>query len=133
MRIEYEMSERDYLNAQRLAIRNRPRRSIRWTRVALPLFGLVLLLGFILNLVLTFTVFRRPFSLQYVLGFLIPAFFISTPLLNKRSLRKLYSQSTSLHGKVSLRADEDGFEGEGPTFHSKVNWSVFDFFCEDNA
>src|SRR5437763_16990397 len=112
MHIEYEMLERDYLNAQRLAIKNHPRRSVRWTRVALPLFGMVLLLGFILNLVLTLTVLKRPFSLQYLLGFLIPAFFISTPLLNRRSLRKLYSQSTSLHGKLSLRADEDGFEGE---------------------
>ena len=133
MHIEYEISEQDYLKGQRLAIKNHSRRSVRWMRLGLPTFGFILFVGYISNFVLVTIVLKQTFSSTSLLALLVPAFFVSTPLLNKRSQRKLYAQSTSLHGKLSLRADEDGFEGEGPTFHSKVNWSVFDFFCEDNA
>ena len=131
MHIEYEISERDYLNAQRLAIKNYPRRSVRWTRIGLPVFGLVLLLGFIFNFVLTIVVQKQAFPFVSMVGLLIPAFFISSPLLNNRSQRKLYAKSTSLHGKLSLSANAGALEFHGPNFQSKVDWSVFDSFFED--
>ena len=131
MHIAYEISEPDYLHAQHLAIKNHPRRSVRWMRVGLPVFGLLLLLGFIFNYVLTIAAMKQAVPLGSLLGLPVPAFFISTPLLNKRSLRKLYAKSTSLHGKLAVRADEDTLEFEGPSFQSKVDWSVFDSFFED--
>ena len=79
MHIEYEISERDYLHAQHLAIKNHPRRSVRWTRAGLPIFGLLLLLGFVFNFVLMITVMKQPFPWGSLLGLLIPAFFISSP------------------------------------------------------
>jgi YcxB-like protein len=131
MNIEYEISERDYLQAQRLAIKNHPRLWVRWTRVILPVFGLLLLLGFIINIALIIAVFKRPFSLGSLPAFVIPALFISSPLLNRRSQKRLYAQSTSLHGRLSLSADLGGMEFAGPSFQSKVDWSVFQSFCED--
>lgn len=130
MHIDYEISERDYLNAQRLAIKNHPNRWARWTQGGLPVFGLLLLLGYLLNL--SIIVPKHAFSLGYLFAILIPGFFISTPFLNKRNQRKLYAKSTVLHGKLGINADEEGIELRGPSFQSKVDWSIFDFFCEDN-
>ncbi len=95
------------------------------------MFGLVLLVGYVLNFVLVFVVLKQTLSWGYLFGLLIPAIFITTPLLNKRSLRNLYARSTSLHGKLCLSADEGGIELKGSSFQSKVDWSVFDSFFED--
>src|SRR5260370_42428249 len=40
MHIEYEISEQDFLNAQRLAIKNSPVLLVRLTRWVMPAFGL---------------------------------------------------------------------------------------------
>jgi len=132
MHIDYEISEQDYLKAQNLAIKNHPRRAVRWTRIGLPIIGVVLPLGWILNFILVTAVLKQTLPSTYVIGLLFPLVFICTPLLNKRSIRKLYTKSTSLHGKLWLRGDEDGVEFGGSTFQSKVDWSVFDFFFEDD-
>jgi hypothetical protein len=50
MQIEYEISEQDFIDAQRLAIKNSPVRLVRWTRWVLPLFGVALLI-FLINVV----------------------------------------------------------------------------------
>jgi hypothetical protein len=52
VQIEYEISEQDFMDAQRLAIRNSTMRLVRWTRWGLPLFGVALLI-FLINVVVT--------------------------------------------------------------------------------
>ena len=42
MHVDYEISEKDYLDGQRLAIKNSSVRMIRWTRFVLPSFGAIL-------------------------------------------------------------------------------------------
>lgn len=48
MNVEYEISEQDFINGQRLAIKNSPARLVRWTRLVIPLFGVALLV-FLVN------------------------------------------------------------------------------------
>jgi hypothetical protein len=39
MNIAYEISEGDFANAQRLAVKNSPMRIVRWSRIVRPLLG----------------------------------------------------------------------------------------------
>jgi YcxB-like protein len=128
MRVDYEISEVDYLNAQRLAIKRSPNRYVRWTRLFIPGFGLVLLTYVV---IFALIVPKQALSIRNLPGLVVPIAFMSMPLLNKRKQKKLYAKSTSLHGKLSLIADGDGLEFQGSTFQSRANWSVFDSFFED--
>src|ERR1700687_4363729 len=42
MHVDYKISEKDYLDGQRLAIKNSSVRMVRWTRFDLPSFGALL-------------------------------------------------------------------------------------------
>jgi len=125
VQIEYEISEQDFMDAQRLAIRNSPMRLVRWTRWVLPLFGVGLLV-FLIN-----AVAKQGFSVRAVPGLAFCLFFISLPLLNRNTQKKLYAKTTSMHGKLSLEASEEGLQFRGPSFSSQVGWSNFCKFFED--
>jgi len=126
MRIDYEISEQDFLNAQRLAIKNSPVRSTRWTRLALPAFGLISL-AYILH-----AIWSQGFSLREMPAFIVPVMLLSLPLLNRRAQKRLYARSTAMHGNLSLEATEEGLNFKGTTFDSKVNWSNFNSVFEDS-
>jgi hypothetical protein len=97
MHIDYEISEQDFLDAQRLAIRKSAVRLVRWNRLVLPLFGVALLI-FLIHATAT-----QGFSVRSIPGLAVCLFFISVPLLNKRTQRNLYAKSTSMHGRLFLR------------------------------
>jgi hypothetical protein len=125
MQIEYAISEQDFMDAQRLAIRNSPMRLVRWTRWVLPLFGVGLLI-FLINAVV-----KQGFSMRAVPGLAFCLLFISLPLLNRNNQKKLYAKTTSMHGKLSLEASDEGLQFRGPSFSSQVGWSNFCKFFED--
>jgi hypothetical protein len=126
MKIDYEITEQDFLDAQRLAIKNHPIRMIRWTRLVLPLFGIFLFGAWIQNLV------KQGFSLRATVAVIFPMLFISLPLLNKWNARKMYRKATILHGRVHLDVNEDSWVSSGPSFRGKVDWSNFSKFSEDD-
>lgn len=126
MHIDYEISEQDFLDAQRLAIRNSSVRLIRWNPLVLPLFGVLLLIFLIHGTA------AQGFSVRLIPGLAVCLFFISVPLLNRRTQRKLYAKSPSVHGRISLDANDDGMQFRGHTFCSKVSWSHFGKFFEDD-
>lgn len=126
MRVEYQISERDFINAQRLAIKNSPRRSVRWTRLMYPLFGLMLLL-FVIS-----TAQRQGLSARMIPAFVICLFFLSMPLLNRRTQKKMYAESTAMRGPLSAEVDEQGISFRGLTFSSQFDWSNFSRFFEDD-
>jgi len=126
MRIEYEITERDFINGQRLAIKNSPVRLVRWTRLVLPFFGIALLAFWIQGVV------QQGFSWDVIPVLAIPLFFISIPLVSRNTQKKLYAQTNSMHGPLSLEIDDVGLEFKGPTFTSKIEWPHFRKFFEDD-
>ena len=127
MQIEYEISEQDFINGQRLAIRNSPKLLARWSRLVLPLFGLGLLL-FLLN-----AVKQQGFSWRVIPGLAFCLLFMALPFLNTRTQRMLYAKTTAMHGRLTLGVDEDELRFQGPTFSSEVGWSNFCKFLEDKT
>ena len=125
MQIEYEISEQDFINGQRLAIKNSPKLLVRWSRLMLPLFGVALLL-FLLN-----AVKQQGFSWRVIPGLAFCLMFIALPLLNRSTQRRLYAKATVMHGRLLLGVDEGGLSFHGPTFSSQVGWSNFRKFFED--
>ena len=126
LHLEYEISERDYLAAQRLAAKHSPIKLVRWSRSVIPLFGLALLAFFIQASM------QRGFSWRGLPGAGFALFFISVPLMNRRALKKVYAKDTNMHGRLSLVVDEEGLQFRGPTFSSQAQWSHFASFFEDD-
>ncbi len=125
MHLDYEISEQDFINGQRLALKNSKARFARWPRLWMPLMG-VMMTVFLINVVRT-----QGFSVRVLPGLAVALFFLFIPLQTKRAQKKLYAKS-SLHGKMSLDVKVDRLEFEGPTFSSKVTWDHFGRFFEDD-
>ena len=125
MQFEYEITEQDFLDGQRLAMKTYPVRSIRWSRLFLPLIGVAGLVFWIQ------TVARQGLSLRVTTGLFFPLLFLSFPLLTRWNERKLYRKATALHGKLRLEVGEGGWASSGPSFSGKVDWSNFSRFFED--
>jgi len=109
MRIEYEISEQDFIAGQRLAIRKSPIRAVRWTHRVIPVFGGSLLAVMILS----YAAKTQELSLQFMLPVIMGLFCISLPLIVRRAQRKLYAKSTAMHGKLFLEADDEGLRFSG--------------------
>jgi hypothetical protein len=125
MHIDYEITKRDYLDGQRLAIKNSSVRIVRWTRFVLPSFG-ALLAVFLIHSILT-----QGFSARVLPGFAICLFFLFIPFLSRRKQGALYAKSNSLHGKLTLDVDDSGIQFGGPLTSAKVVWAYFGKFFED--
>ena len=106
MHIEYEISERDYVAAQRLALK-KMRPSLARMLVFGPWFGLFLLI-FLIHAIAT-----QGFSTNMLIGFVIPVWCLLLPILNSRSVRKVYVKSTNMHGPLSLDLDDAGLRFRG--------------------
>lgn len=125
MHVDYEISERDYLDGQRLAIKNSSVRMIRWTRFVLPSFG-VLLAAF-----LTYGILTQGFSVNMLPGMAFSLFFLLTPFLTRRKQKTLYAKSNAMHGRLTLDVDDSGIQFGGPITSGKVAWAYFGKFFED--
>jgi hypothetical protein len=125
MHVDYEVSERDYLDGQRLAIKNSSVRMVRWTPYVLPSFG-ALLAVFLIHGILT-----QGFSVSVLPGMAFSLFFLLIPFLSKRKQTTLYAKSNALHGRLTLDVDDSGIQFGGPITSAKVAWAYFGKFFED--
>jgi hypothetical protein len=125
--INYEISEQDYLDAQKLATRNHPRTFTRVLYRILPYWGLLV------GLAVVWVMFGRGFYWDNLmilpLGFAV--FALGRPLLFKRAVKAAYRKTRSLHGPRSTAVDEQGISFEGPDFSSQLKWPFFLKFAED--
>src|SRR6476660_4861536 len=116
MQIEYEISEQDFLKAQKLAMRNLPNRIGRLIFRILPFWGLFLFIAVIWN------VFQA--GLTWSNGMVVPLFlgliFLVSPLLFNQAQRKMYRRNSMLHGKRSLVVDESGLNFSSSTFSAQL-------------
>src|SRR5438270_4635436 len=118
MEIVYKISADDFINAQRLAMKNSPSRFVRWNRF-LPIVGLILLVSLIL------IVGQQGVSVSLLRGLFFCIWFLAMPFLNRENQRKLYAKNPALHGSISLRIDEDVMHIQGATFSSDIRWDHF--------
>lgn len=127
MQIEYEVSEQDFLDAQKLAIRNLPNRTSRLIFRFLPFWGLFLFL------MVMAPALQHGFSWNWSLlvPFALALLCLSTPLLMKRARKRLYRQTANLHGTRTTTLDETGLSFSGPAFSSRLEWAFFPRFVED--
>lgn len=125
MHCEYEISEQDFLNAQRLAGKNSPVRSIRWSYTGMPLVGAIILIGWI-----GFAI-ARGVSSQSLAILIFPSLFLLSPLFHKWNAKSTYAKATSFHGPPQLDADDNGLFFRGAAFGGKIGWSSFSNFFED--
>lgn len=123
MHIDYEISEQDYLRAQRLAFKKSGQ--VPWTTKAIPWFGF-----FLLGLIGYYAV-TQGVSWNFLPGAAFALFMVSAPVLTKGTIRKVYLKSPNLHGALSLDLDDDGVHFRGATFDSRVKWEYFLSFFED--
>jgi YcxB-like protein len=125
MHIDYEISERDYFDGQKLAIKNSSVGMVRWTRYFLPCLGALLVL-FLIHTTLT-----QGFSAGMLSGLAFSLFFLSIPFLSRRKQKTLYATSNALHGRLRLDVDDSGIQFGGPITSSRVAWAFFGKFFED--
>jgi hypothetical protein len=125
MHVDYEISEKDYLDGQRLAIKNSSVRMVRWTPFVLPCFG-ALLVVFLVYFILT-----QGFSVNMLPGMGFALFFLSVPLWSKRLQKNHYAKSNAMHGRLTLDVDDSGIHFAGPITSSQIVWAYFGRFFED--
>jgi hypothetical protein len=116
MRIEYTLSEKDFLEAQRA--------HSGWSSRLLPVFGGLLMLAGIFNFVQD----------QKHPGNAVAAFFIGAALaLNRRILLAYsYRQDKRLHDRVVVTFSDEGIEVSASTGSSTLAWSAFGRYVESN-
>lgn len=126
--INYEISEQDYLDAQKLAIRNHPKRFTRVVYRILPYWGLLAGLGALWPL------FWWGFHWDWlmILPLAFAGFALSRPLLFNRAAKATYRKTRSLHGPRSTAVDDQGMSFQGPDFSSQLKWPFFLKFAEDD-
>lgn len=125
MHIDYEVSEKDFLDGQRLATKNSSLRIVRWTRFVLPSLG-ALMVVFLIYGILT-----QGFSVRLVPGLAFGLYFLYIPFLIKRKQKALYAKSNAIHGRLTLDVDESGIQFGGPITSAKLAWAYFGKLFED--
>lgn len=127
MQIEYEISEQDFLDAQKLAMRKAPKLTMRLLLRVLPFWGAFVFLG------VAWPVFKQGFA--WKMDMIVPLAFailcLASPLLVKRAYRKAYRGNPSYRGNRTLILNESGLDLSGPTFSSQLKWENFIRFVED--
>lgn len=127
MQIEYEISEQDFLDAQKLAIRKLPKRSTRLIFRLLPFWGIFLVF------ILMWSALQHGFSWSsnMIATLVVALLCLSIPLLIRRAQKKMYRRTANLHGRRTMATDETGVSFSGPAFSSRLEWSFFPRFVED--
>jgi len=125
MHVDYEISENDDLDGQRLAIKNSSVRMVRWMPFVLPCFG-ALGVVFLVHGILT-----QGFSVSVLPGMVFALFFLSIPLWSKLTQKNHYAKSNALHGRLTLDVDDSGIHFGGPITSAQIAWAYFGKFFED--
>jgi YcxB-like protein len=130
MRIEYEVSEQDYLDGQALAIRNHPSVFCRWSSAIVLGFATLWGLAWIADVLVDG--WAAGFRLKNVWLLPVTIYLGLTPLLVRRKRKKLYAKTVSLRGNLYLEVDDARVRCGGPTFNSEVEWANFEKLVEDD-
>ncbi|HET9284776.1 MAG TPA: YcxB family protein [Candidatus Angelobacter sp.] len=129
MLIEYEISEQDFVNAQRLAFRNLP------TRVSSFLFRLVPFWGLLMLVFVTLSATQPRFHLHstMIVPVLFGLLFLFSPWLFTWAQRMLFRRTQTLHGRRTLTVDEAGLTFTSSASSSQLEWGSFQKFVEDDT
>ena len=129
MRFEYEISEQDFLDSQKLAIKHLPTFAGRWAWLVIPFYGAI-------GAIVALGASRKSGELTFdeiVVGALVFGLVaVIYPFLTRGKLRKLYAKSTNIHGPIVSDIDNDGLGFKSPLSSAQTKWASFSKFCEDN-
>jgi len=125
LKIDYEITEPDFLDAQRLAMKELGLlvRAMRWY---LPILGSFMLIWLLVN------VRHMNLDLRLLLGMGLALFFIANPWLTRRKQKKMYSSASAMHGKLSAEFDDQGARFSGPNHNGSAGWQNYQKFTEDS-
>jgi len=126
MQMEYEISEQDFLDAQKLAIRSHPSHYARLVYRGLPYIG-----GGVI-LVALWLLCLDGLSTTYFLPLALGVTCLLMPTISKQAQKKLYRKNSNLHGPRTMVLDEQGLNFSCPTFSSKLKWPFFLKYVEDD-
>jgi hypothetical protein len=129
MHIDYEMSEQDFMDAQKFARRHSSNRTFKWTFRVLPFWGLFLILAVGWNIVQSRLTWGNGMTSPLVLGFI----FLSSPFLMNQVNRRIFRKNPIFRGQRSLAMDETGLTFTAPTISVQLVWDSIQNFVEDNA
>ena len=125
MHIDYEVSEQDFIQAHKLALKNAP----SWVTRAIPWMGP--LAGIAGMLFLGYAWFSQGFKTNLIYGSLFCWWFISIPFMMRRGRKKAYAKTTSFHGPMSMDMDANGVFVKANGVESRIAWTNFANFLED--
>jgi hypothetical protein len=129
MHIDYEMSEQDFMDAQKLARRHSPNRTFRWIFRIVPFWGLFLVLAVAWNIVQS----GYPWNNGMVLPLLLGLLFLASPLLMNQVSRRIFRKNPIFRGQRSLAVDETGVTFNTPTISVQPKWGSIQNFVEDDT
>ena len=129
MRIEYEISEQDFLDGQTLAIRRHPSLFTRWCGRIVFAFGAFFALSWIAILLVRGA--AEALSPDALLFLLLIVYLLLTPLFTRLWRKRIYAKSGALHGLHMVEISGEGVKEKGPTGSSEYTWAAFDKFAED--
>ena len=125
MHIDYEVSEKDFLQAQDLAMKKSPLWLMRWMRLLFPLAGVAAVIF------IAVAIARDGFKINIIWGAFIAFWLVSTPLWLRATQKRLYAKARQFHGPMSLDTDDNGMRVTGDGVDSRMAWSNFANFYED--
>lgn len=129
MQIDYEMSEQDFMEAQKLALRHLPNRSGRWIVRSLPFLGLFICLAALWKVVRSGYMWNSNVILPFGFGL----FFLLSPWLMNQANRKMFRRNPIFQGQRSVTVDETGLIFTSPTASVKIKWDSIQNTVEDNT
>jgi len=129
IQIEYEMSEKDFLDSQKLALRHSSKRTTRWIFRIAPLWGLFLVLAVLWKALQPGFTWTSNATEALFVGLL----FFAGPLLYKQITKTIFRKNAIFRGPRSLTVDEAGLNFTNPTSSVQVKWDSFQNFVEDDT
>ena len=126
MHVDYEVAEKDFLQAQDLAMKKSPLWLMRWMRLLFPLAGAAAVVF------LAAAIAHDGFKVNIIGGALIALWLVSTPIWVRGTQKRLYAKARHFHGPMSLDTDDNGIRVKGDGIDSRMAWSNFASFFEDD-
>src|SRR5262249_31297610 len=125
LKIDYEITEQDFLDAQRLAMKELGPlvRAVRWY---MPMVGSVMLIWLLID------VRHIGFDPRLLFGLAVALFFIANPGLTRHKQKKMYSSASAMHGRLSAEFDDQGVRFSGPNHNESAGWQNYRTFAEDS-
>jgi len=129
MHIDFEMSEQDFMDAQKLARRHSSNGTLRWIFRIVPFWGLFLVLAVVWNIVQSGLAWNNGMVAPLVLGLI----FLASPLLMNQVNRRIFRKNSIFRGQRTLTVDETGLTLNTPTISIQLKWNSIQSFVEDDT